>query len=69
MHFWKLISFTVLVLGTILPNKLNGKPISETWAVRFSKRRARLYRARRLEAVSTTTGVKYSTKSNGTRRV
>jgi len=63
--FWILISFTVLVLGTILPSQLNAQAISGDVVGTILDKTGAAVPSATVEAVSTTTGVKYSTKSNG----
>ncbi len=65
-RFWTLISLTILALATMLPSQLNAQAISGDVVGTVLDKTGAAVPGATVEAVSTTTGVKYSSKSNET---
>lgn len=61
---WTLLSLMVLALGTILPSQLNAQAISGDVVGTILDKTGAAVPSATVEAVSTTTGVKYPTKAN-----
>src|SRR5204863_8235407 len=62
--FWTLPGLTVHALGTILPTQLSAQAISGDVVGTVLDKTGGAVPGATVEAVSTTTGVKYSTKAN-----
>src|SRR5206468_3402520 len=63
-RFWTLLGLTVLALGTILPTQLRAQAISGDVVGTVLDKTGGAVPGAAVEAVSTTTGVKYTTKAN-----
>ncbi len=65
-RFWTLISLTILALATMLPSQLNAQAISGDVVGTVLDKTGAAVPSATVEAVSTTTGVKYSSKASET---